>query len=90
MTEAKNTALFDLAGKRVYVAGHTGMVGAALVRRLSSESCTILTVDHAATDLTRQAETEQCIGTAKPDVVVLAAAKVDRTPALAADSGSAN
>jgi GDP-L-fucose synthase len=76
MTEAKNTALFDLAGKRVYVAGHTGMVGAALVRRLRSESCTILTIDRPALDLTRQAETEQWIGTAKPDAVILAAAKV--------------
>jgi nucleoside-diphosphate-sugar epimerase len=54
MTEAKNALLFDLAGKRVYVAGHTGMVGAARVRRLRSESCTILTIDRAL-DLTRQA-----------------------------------
>jgi hypothetical protein len=76
MTEARHAPLFDLTGKRVYVAGHTGMVGAALVRRLRSESCTILTVDHAALDLTRQAETEQWIGTAKPDAAILAAAKV--------------
>jgi GDP-L-fucose synthase len=52
------------------------MVGSALVRRLSAESCTILTVDRATLDLTRQAETEQWIGAAKPDVVILAAAKV--------------
>ena len=76
MTEARNPPLFDLTGKRVYVAGHAGMVGAALVRRLRSEPCTILTIDHAALDLTRQAETEQWIGTAKPDAVILAAAKV--------------
>jgi len=76
MTEANNTSLFEIAGKRIYVAGHAGMVGAALVRRLKAESCTILTVDHAGLDLTRQAETEQWIGTAKPDVVILAAAKV--------------
>jgi GDP-L-fucose synthase len=76
MTEAKNTSLFGLAGKRIYVAGHIGMVGAALVRRLRSESCTILTIAHAALDLTRQAETEQWIGTAKHDPVILAAAKV--------------
>ena len=76
MTEANNTSLFEIAGKRIYVAGHAGMVGAALVRRLKAESCTILTVDHARLDLTRQAETEQWIGTAKPDVVILAAAKV--------------
>jgi GDP-L-fucose synthase len=76
MTEVTNSPLFTLAGKRVYVAGHGGMVGAALVRRLGSESCTILTVDHARLDLTRQVETEQWIGTVKPDVVILAAAKV--------------
>ena len=76
MTEAKNTPLFDLAGKRVYVAGHGGMVGSALVRRLRAEPCTILTVDRAGLDLTRQAETERWIGAAKPDAVILAAAKV--------------
>jgi GDP-L-fucose synthase len=76
MTEAKNTSLFDLAGKRVYVAGHAGMVGAALVRRLRAESCTILTVNRAELDLTRQAETEHWIEIAKPDAVILAAAKV--------------
>jgi GDP-L-fucose synthase len=76
MTEAKTIPLFDLAGKRVYVAGHGGMVGAALLRRLRAESCTILTVDRAELDLTRQAETERWIGTAKPDAVILAAAKV--------------
>ena len=37
--------LFDLAGKRVYVAGHHGMVGGAVVRRLAPEQCKILTVD---------------------------------------------
>jgi GDP-L-fucose synthase len=76
MAEAKSAPLFDLASKRVYVAGHGGMVGAALLRRLRAESCNILTVDHAELDLTRQAETERWIGTAKPDAVILAAAKV--------------
>jgi len=76
MTKAKNTLLFSLAGKRVYVAGHYGMVGAAVVRRLRAESCTILTIARAELDLTRQAKTEQWIGTARPDAVILAAAKV--------------
>src|SRR5207248_8261556 len=76
MTEVKNPPLFDLAGKRVYVAGHAGMVGSALVRRLMEEPCTLLTVDRARLDLTRQAETEQWIATARPDAVILAAAKV--------------
>src|SRR5262252_7167548 len=56
-TERKSRPLFDLAGKRVYVAGHGGMVGAALLRRLRAESSNILTVHHAELDLTRQAET---------------------------------
>ena len=47
MTDSAQAPLFDFAGKRVYVAGHTGMVGAAIVRRLKSERCTILTVDRA-------------------------------------------
>src|SRR5215471_14204883 len=76
MIELRQTPLFDLAGKRVYVAGHAGMVGAALVRRLRAEACTILTVDRAGLNLTRQAETERWIDAAKPDAVILAAAKV--------------
>lgn len=42
---------FDLGGKRVWVAGHRGMVGSALVRRLSRSGCTVLTVDRAEVDL---------------------------------------
>ena len=76
MTDPAQAPLFDLAGKRVYVAGHAGMVGAAIVRRLKSERCTILTVDRATLDLTRQAETEQWIDAASPDAVIVAAAKV--------------
>ncbi len=67
---------FDLAGKSVYVAGHKGMVGAALVRRLGSEACQILTVDRTTLDLTHQADTERWIDRAKPHVVVVAAARV--------------
>ena len=68
--------LFDLKGKRVYVAGHRGMVGSAIVRRLRSEPCTILVEDRASLDLTRQAETETWLERMKPDVVVVAAARV--------------
>jgi GDP-L-fucose synthase len=68
--------LFDLKGKRVYVAGHRGMVGSAIVRRLSSEHCTILIEDRQNLDLTRQAETERWLARMKPDVVVVAAARV--------------
>jgi len=68
--------LFDIRGKRVFVAGHRGMVGSAIVRRLRSEDCEIVTVDRAAVDLTRQAETERWLADAKPDAVLLAAARV--------------
>jgi GDP-L-fucose synthase len=68
--------LYDFRRQRVYVAGHRGMAGAAIVRRLTREDCTILTVDRATLDLTRQAETERWLLEEKPDAVILAAAKV--------------
>jgi GDP-L-fucose synthase len=68
--------VFDLTGKRVYVAGHKGMVGAAIVRRLASENCEISCAERSVLDLTRQAETEKWLLAQKPDVVVVAAAKV--------------
>jgi GDP-L-fucose synthase len=69
-------SLFDLAGKRVYVAGHTGMVGSAIVRRLGREGCDILTADHATVDLADQQQTERWLAKAKPEAVFLAAARV--------------
>ena len=68
--------LFPLAGKRVWVAGHKGMVGSALVRRLASEQCEILTIDRAALDLTRQQPVEDWMAANRPEAVILAAAKV--------------
>jgi GDP-L-fucose synthase len=67
---------YVLRGKRVWVAGHNGMVGAALVRRLASEGCTVLTASRTDADLTRQAEVEMWMGREKPDAVIVAAAKV--------------
>ncbi len=68
---------FDLEGKRVWVAGHTGMVGSALVRRLASEPIAeLITASSADLDLRRQADTEEFAVTCKPDVLILAAAKV--------------
>ena len=64
-----------LGGKRVYVAGHRGMVGSAIVRRLASENCEILTSDRA-TDLREQGAVRDWFEANRPDVVVLAAAKV--------------
>ncbi|WP_271079206.1 GDP-L-fucose synthase [Aurantiacibacter sp. MUD61] len=66
---------YDLAGKRVYVAGHKGMVGSAIVRRLESEGCTILTSERS-TDLREQTAVREWFADNQPDAVVVAAAKV--------------
>lgn len=71
-----NRAPFPLAGKRVWVAGHTGMVGSAIVRRLSLENCEILTADRQSLDLRDQSATRAWIQDKKPDAIFLAAAKV--------------
>ena len=68
--------IYDLGGKRVYVAGHRGMVGSALVRRLAAEDCEILTATRAELDLTRQEAVEAWLERKRPDAVFLAAAKV--------------
>jgi GDP-L-fucose synthase len=70
------TEAFSLAGKKVWVAGHKGMAGSAIVRRLASENCSILTVDRAELDLQRQADVEQWLGANRPDAIFLAAATV--------------
>ncbi len=67
---------FDLTGKRVFVAGHRGMVGSAIVRRLASEKCDVLTAGRAQVDLSNQAATHAFLAQERPDAVVIAAAKV--------------
>ncbi|WP_440958179.1 GDP-L-fucose synthase family protein [Oceanicaulis sp. LC35] len=70
-------AHFDLTGKRIWVAGHAGMVGSALVRRLEREApAEILTATHEALDLTDQAATRVWLENARPDAVFVAAARV--------------
>jgi len=66
---------YALAGKRVYVAGHKGMVGSAIVRRLGRENCDILTSDRS-TDLREQAAVRNWFADNRPDAVIVAAAKV--------------
>jgi GDP-L-fucose synthase len=67
---------FSLAGKRVYVAGHNGMVGSAIVRRLAGENCEVLIADRKTVDLKDQRATLAWMMDAKPDAVFVAAAKV--------------
>ncbi|MEO0412397.1 MAG: GDP-L-fucose synthase [Pseudomonadota bacterium] len=80
--------MYDLTGKRVWVAGHRGMVGSALVRRLGHEGVKeIITASRAELDLMRQADVETWMSKERPDAVIVAAAKVggilanDRYPA---------
>lgn len=68
--------LFPLAGKRIFVAGHRGMVGSALVRRLARTDCEVLTAARRDVDLRRQSETESWLESARPDAVFVAAATV--------------
>ncbi|UTD28348.1 GDP-L-fucose synthase [Bradyrhizobium sp. WD16] len=70
------TTPFDLKGKKIYVAGHGGMVGGAVVRRLASEGVEILTASRSELDLADQAAVQRFFAAARPQVVVLAAAKV--------------
>ena len=76
MTATHEADPFELAGKRIWVAGHRGMVGSALVRRLRREPCEILTVTSAELDLRRQSATEAWIDANAPDAIVIAAARV--------------
>jgi len=67
---------FDLAGKRIFVAGHKGMAGSAIVRRLRNEPCEVLVAEHRDLDLTRQVPTEDYFRSIKPDGIVMAAGRV--------------
>ncbi len=67
---------FRLEGRKVWVAGHGGMVGTAIVSRLERENCTTLTVPHAEVDLRNQAQVEDWLAANKPEAVFLAAGTV--------------
>ena len=68
--------MYDLAGKKIWVAGHRGMVGSAVVRRLADESCEVITAGRDRVDLKRQSEVESFLRETRPDAIVMAAAKV--------------
>src|ERR1700709_2745472 len=67
---------FELKGKTVFVAGHRGMVGSALLRRLARENIELLTVKRSELDLRDQAAVNTWFAVKRPQVVFLAAAKV--------------
>lgn len=67
---------YDLTGKRVWVAGHRGMVGAALMRRLREEDCDVVTVPRVEVDFRRQSDVERWLSKTKPHAIFVAAARV--------------
>jgi GDP-L-fucose synthase len=79
--------VYPIAGKRIWVAGHRGMVGSALMRRLEREDCELLTASRQDLDLGRQDQVERWMAKTRPQAVIVAAAKVggilanDRYPA---------
>ncbi|NKX39218.1 GDP-L-fucose synthase [Rhodobacteraceae bacterium R_SAG5] len=67
---------YDLKGKRIFVAGHRGMVGSAVVRRLETEDCEVITAAREELDLVDQAAVNAWMQEQRPDAIVMAAAKV--------------
>ncbi|MGY3412686.1 GDP-L-fucose synthase [Bradyrhizobium sp. GM5.1] len=70
------SAPFELKGKSVYVAGHRGMVGSAIARRLAREDVQLVTVDRREVDLCNQTAVFEWFAKTRPQVIFLAAAKV--------------
>ena len=71
-----NTQPFALTGKRIWVAGHRGMVGSAIVRRLAQEDCEIVTATREEDDLGAPDPVRRVVADRRPDAVFMAAAKV--------------
>lgn len=67
---------YNLRGQRIWVAGHRGMVGSAVVRRLQREHCNVITVGRDVVDLVNQQAVHDWVADTKLDVIVIAAAKV--------------
>ena len=67
---------YSLRGKKVWVAGHRGMAGSAIVRRLATEDCELLKIDRAEVDLRSQGGVERWMKDRRPNAVFIAAATV--------------
>src|SRR5687767_2930076 len=67
---------FNLKGARIFIAGHRGMVGSAIVRRFSQEECELLTAPREELDLLDREKTRDWLAARHPDVVIVAAARV--------------
>ena len=67
---------YNLSGKCIWVAGHNGMVGSAVSRRLQSENCKIIEVNRNDLDLCNKDAVLEWMKNASPDAIIMAAAKV--------------
>ncbi|MBP01259.1 MAG: GDP-fucose synthetase [Rhodospirillaceae bacterium] len=67
---------YSLTNKRIWIAGHTGMVGSSLIRALSAMDCEVITATRSELDLTQQQKVMAWVAVTKPDVIIIAAAKV--------------
>lgn len=77
--------MLDFSGQTLFVAGETGLVGSALVRRFRLENVTLLSAPHDALDLTCRAQTHNWFAHHRPDLVIMAAGRVGGIGANAAD-----
>ena len=68
--------MYTLSGKRIWVAGHNGMVGRAVMRALAESDCEILTAERSDADLIRQDDVEKWVRANRPDAVIVCAARV--------------
>lgn len=75
-TTHKVTEKYSLENKRIWIAGHQGMVGSSVLRRLQTENCECLTATRQQLDLCKQEQVEKWLKDNKPDVVIICAAKV--------------
>jgi GDP-L-fucose synthase len=73
---AEPSVVFQLKGKRVWIAGHAGMVGSALTRRLAGEGCQLLAIERRQLDLRDQAATHRWLADNRPEAVIISAATV--------------
>ena len=68
--------MYGLKDKAIWVAGHNGMVGRAVMRQLENHGCQLLTADRSVLDLTDQNAVKDWLADNKPDAVIICAAKV--------------
>ena len=67
---------YHIKGKKIFVAGHSGLLGSSICRALKAEDVELLTMSHNNLDMTRQSDVEEWMKTNQPDIVIIAAAKV--------------